>query len=727
MSVDPHKGTWFFLGPDAPFADELIFKGGSMGRFEDRLEYEDPKTWWDWDPSGRSFTCDANGWRAHFSPGWPLTFYHDERFVFGLYKPFEDSRIKVDQVAADTVWARIGRTRIVMERGDFPRFTTSGYADFSHHLRPYGDYPNVFHIGNGYVVACARKPQILQMGARTSDQAWWMLAPIEEAHEVSRRVLVLKIYDGPYSYQARGTDIRLADPVPISSVSEYAIHSYDDDGMRGIYKETYQGVAPQKKAIVLRGNDLLNFTQKTGDIRTRNEQVVGSGTVRYSLPLHATKLLNIYTRGSEVDVFINPDDSGWVTWENYDGLATNELELEARVFNSLSSIRIEYESLRSWTPVGRPLVDIIRSEHRADDPTGTANINTQRNEVRVRGRDGEGLAQIASLPTGRYTVSADVRCFRGEAAIDVGGIEMVTWQPLDKTLRGSDDFTVNTGDYEVLITGTASPDEGTFAYEIDDFLLAEGGQKNWLENDIEWYVESEEGEYPASASINDDGVPVALGEAKRWRIGIRVPEDIGIHEQIPINAIRAERLKTGEDHLVRHIKWSGVGPSRVYYPDELVFAPVPTPHISTIGDGAVTWQMTSPVTTGDVRVLIDGIPLAYRAEELTYRTIELANERWRVWIGEDFSLVYLDGVEIGRMGGQGLPLQVAHENSEDITIDAPEGVVQLRRGMGPRFEGWSLDRAAGAFTVTEGSITAWGDTPEQAVENVPHYRVEIAR
>jgi hypothetical protein len=700
--------TFIGGGEDPAFLDDVLIKEGSLKKWEKRLKSESPTNWYEgWDKADpqSTLTIDSGDWRVHYLYRYPLTFMHKKRFVFGVMK--DPDFVHMDQITDDIVWAKIGDERVVVEREDFPRFTTRDEIRFSHTPK-LTEYPNVFRLGNGYSISCNRRVSLRQYGARTTGEAWWMIGPTSQEAELSRRVFMIKIYDGPYKYQARGTDIRLSDPAPLSSKSEYVIYSYDDEGMRGLYREIYDGIKPQKHAMTIRGQELWDqIREKSGRITFKNDQIVGPGKVKYVFPLLSTKLLKIEWRGSEIDYRFRPDATEWVKINNYDGKAVSELELEFDVYSSLSSFRIEWESLRDWEPVGRPKVDIL--------PAGWGG-----NLIKLEVEEGEGLVQTNDLYTGAYTVSANVRCHEGQAVIDVGGIEVVNWNPLDKSIRGAGDFVANNDEYDFTLTGI-----GHTVYEIDRFRIGEAGQKDWLPEDIKWYVETEKGRVDASDSINAPNMPVSVGEAKRWRIGVEVPQKIGDVDEIAISGIYNETFRTGDAHILKTIKWAGDGKSRVHYPQNVTRLPVLGDYIPVEGKGAVAWEQDVANDEGDVLILLDESRVAYK-EEYTYRPVEIRNRRWRVQILEQRANVYFDNRFVGYMIGQGLPFRVTQDNTEDVQVDCASGLIQMRRDLGPRFEGWDIG-IANIDTATYGPRVVFGKDRQEAQENIPFYVVRIAR
>jgi hypothetical protein len=689
------------------FFDDVMLKEGSLKKWESRINNESPTEWYDdWDDADRlsTFTADSHNWRVHYKNRFPLVFYHNKKFVFGIRKP--PTFVQIDQQTDDIVWAKIDGD-VVVERADYPRFTTRDQVFFSH-TPMVTERENVFRLGNGYSIACAKTVMPIEYGAVTSGKAWWMIGPTEEEEELSHRVLMVKIYDGPHPYQSRGTDIILSDPIPVNSEAEYVIYSYDNSGIRGLYRENYRGVAPQKHAMTLQGDELFSQIIETeGKIQVKNGQITGPGKIRIALPLSATKLLNFYMRGSELEYRLNPDETDWVRLDNYDGKAVNDLEIEIDVYNSLASIRVEWESLKDWEPVGRPKVDIL--------PAGWGG-----NLIRMELEEGEGLIQSNSLYTGAYTISANVKCITGQVVVDVGGIDVVSWNPVDKSIRGSGDFVVNNDTYEFFVTGN-----GHTIFEIDRFRVAEAGQREWVPDDLEWYIETESGRYSASESINNKSIPVALGEAKEWRIGIDAPANMGELDEVAISAIYNSTFNTGAAHALKNVKWNGVGRSRVYYPQNVTSAPVVGEYTIADGRGALSWEQTTSVDEGDVQILLDGSPVAYR-EETTYRPVTIQNRRWRVDIGETRATVFFDGQEVGFMLGQGIPFRIQQNNSEDVQLDCSIGFIQMRRELGPRFEGWTLGNSV-ASTISSGPRVVWGMNDAEARQNLPYYTVTIGR
>lgn len=702
---------------DPAFLDDFLLKEGSIPqKFLDRIETESPHNWFDWDNTSGTLTLQSNNWIVHYNSPFPLCFYYGGEFAFGIRRP--ESEIYMDFESPDAVWARVkrledplkiedeiygeGSGRIVMERGDFPRFQTQGRVHFSHTLRE-TEIENVYSLGNGYVLASSLKVDLLEYGAKSTRECWWMIAPESEAMEASRRVLAVKLYDGPHVFQSRHTDIRLADPIPPSDISEYVIYSYDREGIKGIYREIFQGIMPQKKAFVLQGEDLLSYANHT-NLRYRDQQLTGSGRARYRFPLYATKFLNIYWRGSEVEAMIRADDGDWVALEDYDGKAVTTLDVEFTIYTSLASIRVEYESLKDWVPVGRPVIDIIPISHEGE----------RGNALRIKGHEGEGLRQSVELYTGIYSASADVSVDAGEAVLDIGGIEVVSWS-INKNQRASGDFIANNDEYDITITGN-----GDFLFEIDRVAIMETGHHKWSKDEVEWYVETEDGKHDATHSINNPETPVSLGEEKYWRIGIKAPEDIENHE-VDISSIYTTTYSTGRNHITKNIRWKGEGSSRLYYPENVISAPVNQEYISLDGAGAVVWQQDNHSSEGDVHLTIDGSPLSY-ADEFIYRPVKLENALWEIFIEETEATIYYQGNNIGRMSGQGLPFRVSQLNSEDIHLDCSIGFVQLRRGMGPRFEGWDLSHHDVPVSK-DGAMTVWGATTEESDDNLNFYRV----
>ncbi len=698
--------TFIGEGPDNAFLDDILLKEGSLGKWEERINGESPTNWFDdWDPASpvETFTADSGDWRVHYKTGYPLTIYHKRKFIFGIAK--NPSLVHIDQNTENVVWAKIDGD-VIVEREDFIRFATRDRVRFSHTPKA-TEKENVFRLGNGYSLACSRRVDPLEFGAETRGSAWWMIGPTDQEEELSHRVLMVKLYDGPHKYQSRGTDIILSDPAPLNTESEYVIYSYDEEGIKGLYREVYKGVKPQKHAMTIRGDELLDqMISFDGEPGFRDGQLTGPGIFRYSFPLEATKLLKVEWRGSEVEMRMRPDSTDWQDFDNYDGKAVTNLELEFDVFTSLSSIRIEWESLKHWVPVGRPKIDIL--------PAGWGG-----NLIRMEVEEGEGLLQSNSLYSGAYTVSANVKCKEGKAVIAVGGVEMVSWNPLDKSIRGAGDFVANNDIYDFVLTG-----RNRSVFEIDRFRIAEVGQRDWVPDDMNWYIETESGKYPASDSINNPEVPVGLGEAKNFRIGVDVPEYTGGLDEIAVSGIYNKTFRTGSDQILREIRWNGDGKSRVYYPQNVTHLPVIGEFIEIEGRGAIAWEQQTSEDEGDVEILLDGARVAYK-EEYTYRPVTLKNRRWRVDVGETRATIYLDDEVVGYMLGIGLPFRITQNNSEDVQLDCSVGFIQLRRELGPRFEGWDIGESFVA-TVKEGPRVSWGRDQEEAIVNMPFYTVKIS-
>lgn len=712
--------TRILFGEDANFSSDLIVKEGSIPKkFLDRIESEYPNDFWDWD-EGDNITLENDEWVIHYNPPFPLCFYHQEEFVFGIRKP--RSEVYIDQESPEAVWIRMktlpgaredytneddevyeeGSGRIVVERDDFPRFQTLGRVFVSHTLER-TEYENVYSLGNGYVLASSREVEILKDAVRTNQECWWMVAPESEAAEVSRRVLAVKLYDGPYTFQSRSTDIRLSDPTPPTDISEYVIYAYDREGIRGIYREVFQGVAPQKKAFVVEGQNLVDYAEDT-DLRFRGEQLVGPGRVRYRFPLYCTKFLNLYWRGSEVGCRIRADNEEWTDVEEYDGKAISHLDVEFEVYSSMSSFRVEYESLKDWVPVGRPVIDI--------EPNSIEGVLG--NSLRITGKEGEGIRQSVDLYTGMWSAGASVNCFYGEAVLDVGGMEIVTWD-LNQRERYWGNFVSNNDEYEITITGN-----GNFSFEVDHPSVTEIGHTAWQGSEMEWSIETEAKNHPATHSINNPETPVSLDEEKLWRVKVHLPSDVE-REEVTISDIFATTYSTGEEQITRSVYWKGSGKGRVYYPENVISPPTTEEYIALDGRGATVWQQYDKRSVGDVRLKIDGSPLAFKDQSI-YRPVTMENELWRVEIGEDVSEIYFEDEKVGEMYGQGLPFEISKINSEDIQLDCSVGFVQLRRRIGPRFQGWEVGYSA-MPTAEQGASIVWGSTHDEAEDNIPFYDV----
>lgn len=715
--------TRILFGNDDPvFSDDFLIKEGKIPQeFLDRIEEEYPHTFFDWPDTQGTMTIENEEWTVHYNSPFPLCFYHDQEFAFGIRKP--ESDVIVDLDSSEAVWTRLktinptedplnvmdgifgeGTNRIVVERGDFPRFQTIGDIKISHTLKT-TEYPNVYSLGNGYVLASSREIQIKKHGARTEQECWWMVAPEEYADEVSRRVLTVKLYDGPYPFQSRSTDIKLADPIPPTQKSEYVVYSYDREGIKGMYREIFQGVKPSKKAFVLQGDELLGYA-KENDLRYVNEQLVGPGRVRYQFPLYSTKLLNVYWRGSEVNVWIRPDGEDWVDIADYDGKAVTSLEVELEVFTSLASLRVEYESVKDWYPVGRPVIDIVPSS--MEGVAGNALV--------ITGEQDEGLRQTVSLYTGLYEVCAYVGCFYGEAVVDVGSLQMLDWS-LNKKQWNWREFVSENDEYDITITGN-----GQFSFEIDKPSIVEAGHSPWKGGDIDWYVDTDYERHNATESINNLETPLSLGEEKRWRVGVSASENID-REEISISNIYIDTYSTGRDQITKNIRWRGSNQSRLHFPNNVIASPVDAEYISLYGNGAIAWQQHNHFSDDDVKLTIDNSALSY-SDEFIYRNVEINNEFWRVVITEDRATIYLNGELAGTMFGQGLPFRISKANTEDVQLDCSVGFVQLRRGMGPRFEGWDLGSYSASVEQSR-AMTVWGITDEEALDNLPYYNITI--
>lgn len=143
------------------------------------------------------------------------------------------------------------------------------------------------------------------------------------------------------------------------------------------------------------------------------------------------------------------------------------------------------------------------------------------------------------------------------------------------------------------------------------------------------------------------------------------------------------------------------------------------------GRGTISWEQEAPTDETDVVLTIDGSRLSYASDSI-YRPVVATNEFWRVEVGEDEARVFYQDELVGRMLGQGLPFRVAQDNPEDVQLDCSVGLVQLRRGLGPRFEGWDVASVTVPVTVRD-AVAAFGVTTAEADENVPHYNVRSAR
>lgn len=708
--LDKSSVTNFGGSSDPGFLDDITIKYGSLGEYAQRIYSESPEEWVDW-PSGggvKTMTLEGQGWRAHYVSPHPLAFYHEGRFILGVGR--EPSDVRMDFYSRDQAWYRlVSNTQedytVVLERDDFPRFKTEGAVGLS--FTPEAtERENVFRLGNGYSIACTKEAQILEEGMLTGGEAWWMLGPTEKEESLSRRVLAIKIYDGPFPYEARGTDIRLSDPAPLASEAEYVVYAYDSSGLKSLYRKNFSGTKVEKRAMTISGKDLLNFNEREGELFEKENQLAGRGVARYSFPLKATKLLNVYHRGSEVELKIRTDDGDWLNPESYDGRAVNNLEIESSIYNSLSAIRIEWEAIKDWEPVGRPYIDVL--------PVETPTELQDRNKIKITGKEGEGLGQVIGLPTGTYTASASVRCLKGEALIGIGGHEIIRWQTLDKEIRGPGLFSVNSGKYEMVLTG-----RGDFSFEIDRIRVAPDNQSSWLPEDIRWFVETEGGEILASESVNNLNSPVSTEETKRWRLGIANPKEA--EREVQLSGVYADLHRTGEEHFTRTIKWRGSGNGRICLPENIIDRPLLADHIEVKKNGAITIAQESKKSVGDVRATIDNGEIYYQ-DQFIYRPITLENEFWRIEVGEESAIVFYQNTEVGRMEGKGLPFRLFHRSTEDVQLDCSIGLVQLRRGLGPRFEGWNLLRASMPVS-TSGAVKAFGFNEQEAQNNLNFYVV----
>lgn len=327
---------------------------------------------------------------------------------------------------------------------------------------------------------------------------------------------------------------------------------------------------------------------------------------------------------------------------------------------------------------------------------------------------------MVTLYTGSYTASANVRCLEGVADVLVGEDIIVSWNPLDKSIRAGGEFVVNEGSYELVLSGT-----GDFSYEVDRIRVAESGQKKWLNEDIKWWIENENGKVDAAPSINNVSTPVSLGESKKWRLGIETPKEID-ERDVDISHIGIDLYRTGSDNLIKHLKWRGIGSTRIHYPENLTQLPVSAQWITTRDNGAVSWQQTSDHSEGDVGITIEGSPLSYK-DEYIYRPVTLKNRYWRVEIGEEKATIYYGGTEVGVMSGQGLPFRISEFNSENIELDCSIGFVQLRRDLGPRFEGWTTQKATVPISTSGSVTTVFGTSQEEADDNLPYFSVTVGR
>lgn len=300
--------------------------------------------------------------------------------------------------------------------------------------------------------------------------------------------------------------------------------------------------------------------------------------------------------------------------------------------------------------------------------------------------------------------------------MDVGSLEMLTWK-LNKRQWQWRDFVTDNDEYDITITGN-----GQFSFEIDSAAIVEAGHAPWKSGEIEWHVDTEHETHNVTESVNNPETPVSLGEEKRWRIRTEVPEDVE-REEIPISNIYIDVFSTGRDHITRNIQWRGEGESRVHFPNSVIVTPVDGEYIPVDGRGAIVWQQEKLFSEDDVSLSIDGSRLSF-SDEFIYRSVEIRNEMWKVVIDETFATIYLDDEEVGTMYGQGLPFRIAKATTEDVQLDCSVGFVQLRRGLGPRFEGWDI----GEYSINverDRAITAWGVDASEALENLPYYDVRV--
>lgn len=765
---------------DPPHVDDVLLKcsrAASSRLSLAELASRPPRERWtlgeDWPVGDNSFTAQTSvpnpspenppdrgpagedTWRVHYERGRPLAIYENApgekpNIAVALTRGGSGNEVptpRIIQEIDDCVWADIGG-RVIVERGEYPRFETPpGVTLFNEPLIPLRD--NLYRVGNsGYVLAASRTVELLSNRVTCSSSTWWMVAKERDAERVRRRVFTLKVYDGPYTYGARGTDIKLSDPVPLPSEADYAFYSYDAAGLRGLYRETQEGIAANKRALTISGGDLLERADRvSGDLYIEDGRVAGVGTLEYLLPVRATKLLNFYWRGDEVEGRLGTDGGPYTDFADYDGLAVTEVSLKLAVFNSLSSVRLEYEGISDWDPHGRPLVDVMPG---APSEGGAV--------VRIVGRTGEGLIQSVGLPTGDYTASANVGCARGRGVLGCGGLELVSWNPLDKSVRGAGAFVVGRGLYDILITGEApsgvpssvpsdsSPagDSGTFELEVDRLRIAPGRDGGWLNGEIEFRIETEHESRDISESVNLPNVPAGTPESRRFRLSVTAPDELSSGdarsglpseiEYVSIATLQAELYGTGSRTHERTIRYRAEGPSRIHYPESLVLDRPPSSYYEVDNVGVIRWHLADLQNPSDVTLLVEGSPLAYRADEVDdfaegyfYLPVELSSGPWRVQVLESEVAVSLSGKVVGRVSGEGLPFRVAVESAEDIRLETPAGLVQLRRGMGPRFEGFSLDYVnAPAYAVRGTSETvAFGRSEEEARSNLPFVGVEV--
>ncbi len=730
--------------PDPVHVDDVLLKSGSLPYTLEELAGSVPRERWslgeEWPPAGPdAFTAETrvarplidreaeDVWRVHYERGRPLAAYCNRQIAVALTRGAEyDPALgfsgtyplpRVEQVSPDIVWAEIGG-RVVVERGEYPRFETpAGPTLFNEPLVLLRD--NLYRVGtSGFVVAASRHVTVRANRVECPHPTWWMVAREEDAERVSRRVFTLKIYDGPYRYGARGTDITIADPVPLPSEADYAFYSYDEQGLRGLYRERHRGISPHKRAITITARDLLDrATQTKGELSFDRGRVAGVGTLSFDLPVDATKLLSLYWRGDEVDVRLSVDGGPFTPFSDYDGLAATQVRLEVSVFNSLSSVRLEYEGLEDWSAHGRPRVDLV--------PAGWGGT-----VVRLTGRSGEGLVQRAGLATGDYTASVNVRCHRGRTIAACGGIELVSWNPLDKSIRAGGHFVVERGVYEMVLTGEALNPNETFSCDLDRFRVAPGTDASWIEEDVAFELETEGERVPISGSVNLPNTPVGAG-GRRFRLAVTAPEDLGEAEHVTLSRVTAELYSTGSRTYERTVRYRSTSPSRLHYPAGLVQRPQGS-YYEVSGTGKLRWSLFEDTSQTDVALTVEGSPLAYRTDETDafeegyfYLPAHLDNSVWSVEVFEGEARVWREGELAGSVSGGGLPFRVAAESAEDIRLECPAGIVQLRRGLGPRFEGFDLDYAQVPAFTAPGGVVAFGASEEEARENLPFLTVEV--
>lgn len=313
-----------------------------------------------------------------------------------------------------------------------------------------------------------------------------------------------------------------------------------------------------------------------------------------------------------------------------------------------------------------------------------------------------------------------------------GGIELVSWNPLDKSIRAGGHFVVERGVYEVLLTGEADS-TGTFSCDLDRFRLAPGTDAAWVEDDVAFSLETDE-TVDVSGSVNLPNTPVGANEARRFRLSVKAPWDLGEAEHVALSRLTAELYSTGSrtyERTVRYRMPAGSASSRLHYPEALVDRPEGR-YYKISGTGKVRWHLYEMTSPTDVRLSIEGSPLAYRADETDafqegyfYLPARLDNGSWAVEVSVEGARVYREGELAGTVSGGGLPFRVAAESPEDIRLECPAGIVQLRRGLAPRFEGFTLDYAEVPALTAAAQVVAFGSSEDEARATLPFVAVEV--